>query len=121
MIHFALLLFPFIFNSSPVPTPAVTSQVALGAQLIHVGLVHMSWMTDTIPFSEPSLTAFSTSICFHGSCSFWRASSHLCIARGSYPAWGPLHRQWPGKAHMPETRDIHTSDDLTVGAPPLLS
>lgn len=96
--------------------PAVTNQVALGAQLNPVGLVHMLWRTDTIPFSEPSLTAFSTSICFHGCCSFSCACSHLCIARASYQTWFPLHKQWPGKAHMPETRGIHMSDDLTVGA-----
>lgn len=70
--------------------PVVTNHVDLGALLNRVGLVHMSWTTDTLPFSEPSLTAFSTSICFHGSRSFCCACSHLCIVRATVIKLGSL-------------------------------
>lgn len=70
--------------------PAVTNHVAPGTPLNRVGLVHMSWTTDTFLFSEPSLTAFCASICFHGSHSFCCACSHLCIVRATVIKIGSL-------------------------------
>lgn len=116
---FSLLLLPLFINSSPSccdkPYCSGDTVEPHGAS----GAGARSWTTDTLSFSETSLIAFSTSICFHDSCSFCCACPRLCLARATVTKRGSLSLgggQARNKCLTSETV-IRTSDDLTVECP----